>query len=83
MTPGLTMKTFGGDSIDKTSAEAQRIADLLDRAVGFEFNSVRCVAVPGGNADKLADRQQRAQRSVLVVHSDNIGPGIEIEERPQ
>jgi hypothetical protein len=80
MTPGLTMNTFGGDDIEQVCAEAQRIADSVGRAVGFKFNSVRCVAVPGGSAAKLAERQQLAQRSEMVVHSDDVGTAIVIED---
>ena len=81
MRPGLTMETFGGDDIEAVCAKAQDIANTLDRAVGFTFNSVRCVAVPKGDAAKLAERQQRAQRSQLVVHSDSVGPDIVIKDR--
>ena len=80
MKPGLTLDTFGGDDIETVCVEAQRIADLLNRGVGFQFNSVRCVAIPGGDAAKLAERQQRAQRSTLVVHSDSVGSDIGVEE---
>jgi hypothetical protein len=77
MMPGLTMVNFECKGIEEVAREAQRIADLTDRSVGFEFNSVRCVAWPGGSAEKLAELQQEAQRHQLVVYS-NSG-SIEIE----
>ncbi len=81
MKPGLILETFGGDRVEDVCAEAQRIADKLDRSVGFTFNDVRCVALPGGKADKLTEMQQEAQRSHLVVYSN--AAVIEIEARGQ
>lgn len=70
MKPGLTLETFGGENIETIAAEAQRIADILDRAVGFTFNGVRCVAQPGGTAKRLMEMQQDAQQSQFVVYSN-------------
>lgn len=77
MTPGLTLETFGGDNVAVVCAEAQGIADKLDRAVGFTFNSVRCVAMPGGTAQRLVEMQQEAQSSALVVYSNSAKVEIE------
>lgn len=80
MKPRLTLETFGGDDIVKVAQEAQQIADYLNRACGFEFNGVRCVAVPGGKPSTLVERHQRAQRTRLVVHSDDVSD-IEMEPK--
>ena len=53
----------GGSEISKTCADAQRIADLLGVTVEFRFNDVLCMAVPGGDAVLLAERQQAEQSS--------------------
>lgn len=82
MKPGLTLDTFGGDDIATVCAEAQLIADTLNRGCGFQFNGVQCVAVPGGTAAKLAEAQQEAQRSRMIVHSDTIKIEIERHDRP-
>lgn len=78
MIPGLTMTVYGGESIERAAKEAQRIADATDRAVGFTFNSVRCVAQPKGDAKRLIEMQQEAQRSQLVVYSDESKISVEL-----
>lgn len=78
MKPRLTLDVGAGDDLEATCLEAQTIADRLDRSVSFHFNSVRCVAVPGGTAQGLADIQQEAQRSQIVVYSNSAK--VEIEE---
>jgi hypothetical protein len=78
--PGLTLENFACESIADVAAEAQRIADTLDRSVGFTFNQVRCVALPGGKAETLAKMQQEAQRSQFVVCSDALRVDFEVED---
>lgn len=46
-----------GAHIDRTSADAQRVADILGINIEFSFNGVKCRAVPGGCAKALASRQ--------------------------
>lgn len=76
--PGLSLEAWPGDNIDRVAASAQDIADKLDRSVGFTFNSVRCVAMPGGNAEKLAEMQQEAQNGELVVYSNSAKVEFEL-----
>jgi hypothetical protein len=38
-----------GEDIQDACREAQKIADAIEQPVEFEFNSVDCVAVPGGD----------------------------------
>jgi hypothetical protein len=65
MSSFVTIDCTAGSSIDRVSADAQRIADLLGISVDFRFNDVHCVAVPGGSADHLAEEQQRQQSRKL------------------
>lgn len=51
-----------GAEIGKVCADAQRIADLLGVTIKFRFNDVLCMAVVGGDAALLAERQQAEQR---------------------
>lgn len=78
MKPGITLDVQPGDNIEAVCVEAQTIADNLGRSVGFHFNSVRCVAIPGGSAEKLAENQQEASRSELVVYSNSAAVEIEL-----
>jgi len=75
----VTLNVPPGTPIGIAAADAQDFADKADAAVDFQFNSVRCVAIPGGNAGELVERQQRASRCQFVVYS-NIS-NIEVEER--
>lgn len=59
-----------GASIDSACIEAQRLADLLQIAVGFKFNSVECVAVPGGDADVLSENWDNELRRELDTPRD-------------
>lgn len=45
-----------GAHIDRTSADAQRVADILGINIDFSFNGVKCRAVPGGCAKALVSR---------------------------
>lgn len=47
-----------GDACDY----AQAVADKVDDPVEFQFNSVLCVAVPGGCAVTLKNRQFEASQ---------------------
>jgi hypothetical protein len=81
MTPGLTLYVGGGHRLDEVCRDAQNIADTLKRSVGFTFNSVRCVAMPGGDAAKLAEMQQEASRSEFVVYSNSAAVEFETKDR--
>ena len=65
----LTLETRAGTNIDDACRKAQSVADQTGFNVEFMFNSVLCVAQPGGNAEELAERQQEAQAAVPTVYS--------------
>lgn len=64
-----------GTTIHQAAVDAQSVADGIQRAVFFDFNSVECRAIPGGNAELLADRCLRASRAHLLVDSSQSGAG--------
>lgn len=70
MSASLAIEIHAGSSIDSASADAQRIADLLGITCVFEFNDVRCIALPGGDASLLAERQQEEQSRKLTAPYD-------------
>lgn len=49
-----------GDDIRNASEDAQCLADRLGVTVDFKFNTVTCIASPGGTATMLADEFMRA-----------------------
>lgn len=59
----LNAEAYGGAEVKETCAEMQRLADLLNCVISLDFNGVKCSAVPGGDAEKLAQRQQDKQAS--------------------
>lgn len=61
MSAFLKIEIHAGTSIDGASSTAQRVANLLGISVEFDFNAVRCVAVPRGDDILLARRQQFEQ----------------------
>ena len=44
----LMLEVEPGETIQDACREAQKVADVTQWPVEFEFNSVDCVAVPGG-----------------------------------
>lgn len=66
----LDLECIAGTPIDLASEHAQRVADMLGIYVGFEFNGVRCLAVPGGDAVHLAASQQSEQNRQLRTPFD-------------
>jgi len=58
----LDLDAFAGASIDQCSEHAQAIADMLGVVVRFNFNGVKCFAVPGGDATQLIMKQRLAAR---------------------
>lgn len=66
----FTMYVTPGKSIDAAAAEAQKAADILDKTVMFEFNSVECFAIPGGDWAELAREQQEEQNRKPRAFSD-------------
>lgn len=49
----MTFEPIAGSDPRHLAASAQRIADQLTVKVGYDFNGVHCVAVPGGSAKRL------------------------------
>ena len=66
MSASIKIEIYAGTSIDDASRDAQWVADSLRIRCEFRFNDVKCVAVPGGNAARLAERQQREQSRKLT-----------------
>jgi hypothetical protein len=66
----LQIKVEPGETIEEACFFAQEVADKSTWPVEFEFNSVLCVAQPGGDADALYERQQQAQHTKPTVYSD-------------
>lgn len=79
MKPGLSLWIEPGQKIDEAARQAQLLADQTQRAVGFLFNSVRCVAWPGGDAERLSQAYHDALASELVVYSNSLA--VEIERK--
>jgi len=67
----LTLEVDPGCKVAEACTVAQRIANVAVTPVEFQFNSVLCVAVPGGDAELLAERQQEASRAVPRVTSSD------------
>jgi len=57
------------ETLQDACQEAQNIADLTLMDCEFEFNSVDCVAVPGGCPITLHNAQQKASQSRFRVTS--------------
>lgn len=70
MSATLSIEISAGSSIERAAEDAQRIADILRVNVEFSFNEVRCLAVPGGMPDVLAERQQQEQARKLTNPRD-------------
>lgn len=61
--PNLKIECVAGEAIADCCRAAQYIADQLRITVEFQFNSVKCLASPGGDGDLLAERYtSEAQR---------------------
>lgn len=67
------MEIEPGETLAAACVNAQEVADKCEWPVEFQFNSVRCVAIPGGDAQELADRQNLASRTVIQVRSNGSG----------
>lgn len=66
----LTFTVEPGETIEDAAEEAQRIADATSWTVFFEFNSVDCFAVPGGDPVRLVENQQQMQSTRPRAFSD-------------
>lgn len=55
----LRLEAEPGDDVDACATRAQIIADHLCIEVAFTFNTVECVANPGGWAPRLSDEYRR------------------------
>lgn len=49
----VTLEPMIGSSPEHLAQDAQRIADQLGVMAEYDFNGVRCIALPGGSAQKL------------------------------
>jgi len=54
-----------GTAIGAAAILAQRVSNLLGLDVQFDFNGVKCLAVPSGNPVFLAERQCAEQARKL------------------
>ena len=61
MSASINLEITAGTAIETASADAQRVADMLGINCEFKFNDVKCLALPGGSASQLAERQQAEQ----------------------
>lgn len=66
---GISCEVIPGISIDIASRRAQQLADDADCEVVFEFNGVRCFAIPGGLSKRLVEEQQRLQGKIPEARS--------------
>lgn len=66
MTASITIEIAPGASIESACVDAQRVADLLGIDCQFQFNGVRCLAVPHGLSQVLAEAQQAEQARRLA-----------------
>jgi hypothetical protein len=57
------------EDLNDACRNAQRFADACEWDVEFQFNSVLCIAKPGGDPELLADRQREASLTVPTVTS--------------
>ena len=49
----VALEAMAGSSPEHLAQHAQRIADQLGVMAEYDFNGVRCIAWPGGSAQKL------------------------------
>lgn len=77
----ITVEMYPGCSIERAAEDAIRIANTLRFDVEFQFNGVRCLAVPGGSSEKLVERQQAEQRRELSGPYDRKFAHSVIRER--
>lgn len=66
----LVLEIEAGRSIQDAANEAQRLANMTDTTVMFDFNGVECHAVPGGCAKALAANQRAEQVRKPRAYSD-------------
>lgn len=72
----ITVEVFAGANIAKACAELQALADRLSVIAIAEMNGVQCMAIPGGDALTLAQRQQVSQASKDKLKMVNSRPGV-------
>lgn len=65
----LIMIVEPGEDLSDACRNAQEFANDCHWDVEFDFNSVHCIAKPGGDPELLAHRQQEASRRTPTVHS--------------
>lgn len=68
--PRIRLAVQPTSEIAACSVLAQRFANMIEEPVLFEFNGIECIAVPAGDSELLARRQQEAQRRKPRVWSE-------------
>ena len=66
MNATITIEISPGASIESAARDATRVANQLGIDCVFDFNDVRCVAIPNGSPELLAKRQQYEQGRKLT-----------------
>ena len=61
----LKVEATAGTEIDQACRQIQDLADRLVLNIELTFNDVTCIAVPGGSASLLAERQQEQQADTV------------------
>lgn len=54
MSISMKVEAMAGDRIDDVCCEAINLASRVGIRVEFDFNSVKCIAMPGASPDDLA-----------------------------
>lgn len=65
----LTAQVAPGAAIGHVCREAQALADDTKVVVKFTFNGVTCLARPGGDAVRLAERQREEMAKPKIAES--------------
>lgn len=79
----ITIEISAGTSIERACEDAHRVANRLGINCEFDFNSVRCFAVPQGSAELLAARQQEEQCRKLTGPYDRHFASSDPRWRPR
>ena len=75
----LTLEAYAGSAIEHCCVMAQRVADTLGVNVGFNFNDVECLAMPGGTDAELISQwgvQIRRKNADLAPHERRFARSI-------
>ena len=72
----IEASALGGESVETTAREMQRLADQLNVCVELKFNDVRLHALPGGSADWLVKNWARE------THAKSMFPSAWSHQEP-